>query len=160
MKTRTTFFILFLTINLFPQYLNVPKVTQEQSQWCWAGSSASVLGYYGNTISQCTIADYARQNATWHNFGSVNCCTNPSGECNYWNYNWGFAGSMQDILIHWGVNNYGVDYALSIPTVKSELIAKRPFIFRWGWTSGGGHFLVGHGFSASDSMFSYMNPAG
>jgi hypothetical protein len=157
MKIYALLFILFFTFNSFSQYLTVPQVIQEQDQWCWAGSSACVLGYYGITISQCTIAEYTRLNATWHNFGSVNCCTDPSQGCNYWNYNWGYAGSMQDILRHWGVDNYGASF-FSIPTIISELSAGRPFIFRWAWTSGGGHFLVGHGFSASDSMMSYMNP--
>ena len=32
----------------------------------------------------------------------------------------------------------------------------RLFIIRWGWTSGGGHFLVGHGISGENIY--YMNP--
>jgi hypothetical protein len=157
MKIFTLLFFLLLFNNAFSQYLNVPQVIQEQDQWCWAGVSACVLGYYGTTIPQCTIAEYTRVSATWHNFGTVNCCNDASQGCNYWNYNWGAAGSIEDILLHWGVSSYGTG-AFSVSTIKSELNAGRPFIFRWGWTTGGGHFLVGHGFSASDSMLSYMNP--
>jgi hypothetical protein len=140
------------------QMLTVQQTIQEQDQWCWDASSCCVLNYYGQNIAQCTIAEYTRTVATWYNFGSTNCCVNASLGCNYWNYNWGTAGSIQDILQHWGVNNFGVGSAFSLTTVHNELAAGRPFIFRWGWTTGGGHFLVGHGISMSDSMMSYMNP--
>jgi hypothetical protein len=63
---------------------------------------------------------------------------------------------MQDILAHWGVSNYGYGSSLLIPQIQGELGAGRPFIFRWGWWSGGGHFLVGHGLTGN-SMY-YMDP--
>ena len=138
------------------QILNVPVRIQEQDQWCWAGSTAATLAYYGHNVAQCTIAEYTRTVCTWHNFGVVNCCVDPSQGCNYWNYNWGYAGSMQDILVHWGVGNYGYGSSLSISQIQSELGAGRPFIFRWGWWTGGGHFLVGHGLSGN--MLYYMDP--
>jgi hypothetical protein len=152
-------FILILIGNvLYSQYLRVPQTIQEHDQWCWAGSSACVLKYYGKNISQCTIAEYTRTVATWHNFGSINCCTDPSQGCNYWNYNWGSAGSIQDILQHWSIINNGVSSSLSTTQIQTELNNQRPFIFRWGWTSGGGHFLVGHGFISSSSQMYYMDP--
>lgn len=126
--------------------LAVPEAEQEQSQWCWAGVSETVLGYYGFAINQCEIADYTRQVATWHDFGGDDCCQSPSGPCNYWNYNWGYAGSIQDILEHFGgiANSGSGVFAPSV--VDAEISAGRPFIPRWGWDGGGGHFLVGHGF--------------
>lgn len=153
--------ILVLLVFLTPerpvaQILNVPVRIQEQNQWCWAGSTAATLAYYGLDIAQCTIAEYTRTVSTWHDFGAVDCCVNPSVGCNYWNYNWGFAGSMQDILVHWGVNNYGYGAYLTIPQVQTEFGAGRPFIFRWGWSTGGGHFLVGSGLSGN-TMY-YMDP--
>jgi hypothetical protein len=152
-------FILILIGNvLYSQYLRVPQTIQEQDQWCWAGSSACVLKYYGKNISQCTIAEYTRTVCTWHNFGSINCCTDPSQGCNYWNYNWGSAGSIQDILQHWSIINNGVSNSLSTTQIQTELNNQRPFIFRWGWTSGGGHFLVGHGFISSSNKMYYMDP--
>ncbi|HVP07347.1 MAG TPA: C39 family peptidase [Candidatus Acidoferrum sp.] len=149
--------LVFLTVQITTaQILNVPVRIQEQDQWCWAGSTAATLAYYGHDVAQCTIAEYTRSVATWHNFGSVNCCVDPSQGCNYWNYNWGYAGSMEDILSHWGVSSYGYGSSLSISQIQTELAAGRPFIFRWGWWSGGGHFLVGDGLVGS-SMY-YMNP--
>ena len=136
--------------------LDVPETIQEQNQWCWAGVSSATLTYYGQNISQCTIAEYTRTHATFHNFGSVNCCQNASQGCNYWNYNYGYEGSIQRILQNWGVNNYVYGYALSQSEAASEINSNRPFIMRWGWTSGGGHFLVGHGIE--NGMLHYMDP--
>ncbi len=147
----------FLSIQISTaQVLNVPVRTQEQDQWCWAGSTASTLAYYGHDIAQCTIAEYTRTVATWHDFGDVNCCVDPSQGCNYWNYNWGYAGSMEDILSHWGVSSYGYGSSLTTGQMQTEFAAGRPFLFRWGWWTGGGHFLVGHGLVGS-SMY-YMDP--
>ncbi|HEY5124389.1 MAG TPA: papain-like cysteine protease family protein, partial [Ignavibacteria bacterium] len=132
--------ILFLLISTtaFSQYLRVPETIQEYDQWCWAGSSSCILKYYGKNISQCTIAEYTRVNATWHNFGSVNCCVSATQGCNYWNYNWGYAGSLLDILQNWGVNNTGLGSALTTTQIQTEVTGQRPFVIRWGWYSGGG----------------------
>src|ERR1043166_5424105 len=79
------------------QVLTVPQVIQEQDQWCWAGTTKCVLDYYGYPHDQCEIAEYARSVISWHSFGTTDCCVDPSLGCNYWNYNYGSAGSMQDI---------------------------------------------------------------
>lgn len=136
--------------------LNVPQVFQEQNEWCWAGTSAAVLGYYGKTVRQCEIANFTRQAATWHDFGKDDCCTNPSGACNYWNYNYGYPGSISDILRKWAVPNRFVGTPLSLQDVGKELEAKRPFILRWALKPSGGHFVVGYGLS--DSTLHYMDP--
>jgi hypothetical protein len=136
--------------------LNVPKKTQEQTNWCWAGSSQAVLEYYGTIVSQCTIADWVRQNNSW---GSDNCCFNPSGSiCNQPNYMYYYSGSLQYILIHWSVNNYPVDSYLSQSTIVAEINNRRPFIMRFAWTSGGGHFLVGRGYDQGGLYVDYMDP--
>lgn len=138
------------------QVLGVPKVVQEQDQWCWAAVSSAILGYYKRPLSQCAIAEYTRTKATWHDFGQVDCCQSPSGACNSWNYNWGYPGSIQDILQTNGIENAGVAGVLTHAQIRSEMAAGRPFVIRWVWTSGGGHFLVGTGLS--DSLVHYMNP--
>jgi len=148
--------IVFLINNAYSQVLNVPEITQEQNQWCWAGVSKCILDYYSYPVEQCEIAEYARQVITWHNFGSTDCCANPNLGCNYWNYNWGYPGSIQDILVHFGdIQNYG-DWYLTKPEITSEISAGRPFVIRWGWYSGGGHFVVGHGI-VGDNVY-YMDP--
>lgn len=138
------------------QVLNVPEVIQEQDQWCWAAVSSCVLQYYGTDINQCTIAEYARTRSTWFNFGSVNCCDDPSKGCNNPNMNFWTPGSIQDILQHWGVENDGYDSYLGLSQIQNEISASRPFIMFWEWTSGGGHFLVGYG--VLGTRIYYMDP--
>lgn len=146
----------FLYSSVFAKVLSVPEVIQEQDQWCWAAVSKAVLDYYSNDISQCTIAEYARTNASWHDYGPVNCCTDASQGCNYWNYNWGYTGSIQNILENWGIDNYGSSGALTQSEAAQEINDNRPFIFRWAWTGGGGHFLVGHGLE--NEILHFMDP--
>jgi len=119
------------------QVLNVGEFIQEQDQWCWAGSSACVLDYFCTPTAQCTIAEYTREVATWHNFGSTDCCVNPYLGCNYWNYNWGYAGSIQDILIHFAsINNTGVYTYLSTDQIHTRIQGNRPFYFSLGMDNG------------------------
>jgi len=40
--------------------------------------------------------------------------------------------------------------------VQNQIDSGRPFVIRWGWYTGGGHFLVGHGIE--DSTVYYMDP--
>jgi len=156
-KTLSLLFVFLLILSAQAQVLNVKKCTQEQDQWCWAGVSQCVLDYYGKWVEQCDIADYARSVITWHNFGSDYCCDKPNGLCNYWNYAWGYPGSIQDILVHFNnITNNGVSNPLSQTLIQAHLTANRPFIIRWGWVTGGGHFVVGHGME-NETIY-YMDP--
>ncbi|MCX6246516.1 MAG: T9SS type A sorting domain-containing protein [Bacteroidetes bacterium] len=151
--------ILFLgsVSGLKAQILNVGEFIQEQDQWCWSGVSECVLDYHCAPKAQCEIAEYTREVATWHDFGSTDCCINPGLGCNYWNYNWGVPGSIQDILIHFAsIDNPGISTYLDTAQIHTRIKGNRLFIFRWGWTTGGGHFLVGHGL-VNMNMY-YMNP--
>jgi hypothetical protein len=142
---------------LTSQVLDVPQVIQEQSQWCWVGVSKCVLDFFGYPKQQCEIAEYARSVITWYNFGTTNCCSNPNAGCNYWNYNWGRMGSIEDILKYFGgIVTQNLGRTLTLEEIKAQIDLGQPFIFRWGWKSGGGHFLVGHGLSGSTIY--YMDP--
>jgi hypothetical protein len=146
-----------ITITVNAQVLNVPEITQEYDQWCWVGVSKCVLDYYGYSHLQCEIAEYTRNVSTWHNFGSTPCCNNALQGCNYWNYNWGETGSIQDILVHFGnISNNGTG-VLSISNIQNNLNQQRPFIIRWNWLDGsGGHFVVGYGIQNNNVY--YMDP--
>jgi hypothetical protein len=146
------------------QVLSVPECTQEYDQWCWAGSSWSVLQYYGNNYMQCEIAEYTRTHSTFHDFGSVDCClpSSTSGwACNYWNYNYDpDPGSIKMILIDMptyisnpSIDNYGVARMLTESEVATEIAAGRPFVIR---ICCGGHFVVGMGYQ--DGNLYYMDP--
>lgn len=138
--------------------LNVPVNIQEYDQWCWAGCSKSILDYYGFSQSQCEIAEYARTAITWTSYGSSDCCVNATLGCNYWNYNYGFAGSIQDILVNFGgITNTGASIALSLTNSEAQIDMQRPFVARWGWYAGGGHFVVVHGYDLNQNLY-YMDP--
>lgn len=146
-----------LFFSMTGQVLNVNKIEQEQDQWCWSACSKDILDYYGIVKKQCEIAEWVRNTATFNNFGSTDCCVNASKGCNYWNYNYGEKGSIQDILVYFGkLQNVGVAAALTQAEIQTELSNNRLFVIRWGWTAGGGHFVVGHGISGSNIY--YMNP--
>lgn len=146
-----------LFFSLTGQVLNVNKLQQEQDQWCWAACSKNILDYYGFVKKQCEIAEWVRNTATFYNFGSTDCCVNASKGCNYWNYNYGNKGSIQEILVQFGkLQNTGVAAALTQSEIQTELSNNRLFVIRWGWSAGGGHFIVGHGISGSNVY--YMDP--
>lgn len=149
-------FGLILSSVAFAKILAVSLVTQEQNQWCWAATSKCVINYYGTSVTQCEIAEFTRTHSTWHDFGSVNCCTDPGQGCNYANYLAGGGGSIQDILAHWGLSSSIWYREMWQNEVSSTLNDNRPFIMRWGWTSGGGHFLVGYGLEVNNMY--YMDP--
>jgi hypothetical protein len=152
---------IFYSIVTYAQVLTVPLATQEQTNWCWAACSKCVLGHYGQNYSQCQIAEYTRTVATWNDYGPSNCCVNASNGCNWVNYNWGQTGSIQDILQHFGsIVNVG-SAVFTTSQITTEVAANHLFIPHWQWTSGGGHFVVGHGIAGSGSSATiyYMNPA-
>lgn len=136
--------------------LSVPKRTQEYSNWCWNGSSQSILYYFGQTPSQCEIANFA-----WNR---SDCCGNHPFSwyhpCNSGNYLTSGKGSCKAVLANWGVSSAGSNGALSWNTVIGEIDGGFPFIMGWYWTGGGGHALVGHGYSVKNGVekMSYMDP--
>jgi hypothetical protein len=125
--------------------LPFPLRAQEHSEWCWAGTIQAVLAYYGTSVSQCVIANVAT--------GRSDCCDtfgwSAAHACNGWNYMWGSSawgvpdGGLQGILAQNGVQSVALASALTPASIMAELGAGRPFVMRFGWTSGGGHFLVG-----------------
>ena len=148
---------LFYTNCCEAQVRYVPLVTQEQSQWCWAGCSKCMLNYYGDSISQCQIAEYARERVTWMSYGTVNCCADPDSGCNNPNYEANTNGSIQDILTHFA-HIYSMEQTgpLSKSDVATNLAENKLFVEHWNWYTGGGHFVVGYGISG-DTVY-YMNP--
>lgn len=157
-KTILILLVTLLCLNgLKAQVLDVPLVTQEQNQWCWAGVTSCILSYYSHPISQCEIAEYARSVITWKSFGTVNCCDNPSQGCNNTNFLWGYEGSIQDILLHFdNITAATIESEITEEYIAEEIDANRPIIIRWGWAAGGGHFLIIHGIQ-NDNVY-YMNP--
>jgi hypothetical protein len=136
--------------------LNVPLVTQEHSEWCWAGSSKSLLNYFNKTPSQCQIVNWAYG----INYACGNSNFNWNSYANQPNSMYGSGGSVQNILKAWGVPNSAYNYAISWNSVVWDINNNRPFIMRYGWTNGGGHIMVGRGYETwNGTNYIYiMNP--
>ena len=136
--------------------LNIPLVTQEHSQWCWAGSSKAVLNFYLQNPSQCQIVNWA----FGLNYACGNTNFNWSSNANQPNNMYGSNGSVQNILKAWNVPNTAYSVASSWNSVISDINANRPFVIRYGWSSGGGHIMVGRGYeTANGTNYLYiMNP--
>jgi hypothetical protein len=59
--------------------------------------------------------------------------------------------------VHFGnIQNVGRGVAISTADIQTEINNFRPFIIRWAWTTGGGHFIIGHGLQ--NGTLYYMNP--
>jgi len=136
--------------------LNVPLTTQQHSEWCWSASSKAVIAYYKSPPSQCTIANWA--------FGINYACGNSTFDWNSYanspNALYGTPGSVQGILAHWGVSTWSYNYASSWNSVVYDINNNKPFVIRFGWTSGGGHIMDGTGYeiyNGYDYVY-YMNP--
>ncbi len=138
------------------KYLDIDQVTQEHSNWCWAASSADILRWYGTNTSQCSLVNWA--------FGRNDACGNNVfdwySSANSSNALYGSNGSIQDILGSRGISNQAYATYLSWNAIVSDVNANRPFVIRFGWYGGGGHFLVGYGYYDLDgtAMVGYMNP--
>jgi hypothetical protein len=160
MKTKFTllFYLLLLSYNTMAQVLPVTKVTQEQTEWCWAGVSKSLLALYQHSVSQCEIAEYTRTSAVWHNYGTQPCCDVPNGACNYWNYPFLTPGSIQDIILHFkSIASVDVFDSIKLSEINTEISNFKPFVIRWLWNgTSSGHFVIGHG--VQNKMIYYMDP--
>jgi hypothetical protein len=136
--------------------LNVPLTTQQHSEWCWSASSKAVIDYYGKPPSQCTIANWA----LGINYACGNSVFDWNSYANSPDALYGTPGSVQSILAHWGVSTWAYDYASSWNAVVYDIDDGKPFVIRFGWTSGGGHIMVGSGYevwNGADYVM-YMNP--
>jgi hypothetical protein len=126
--------------------LRFPIQRQLQSQWCWAGVSASVARYYApsTTWTQCLIA-----NAQW---GRTDCCgTGAAGPCNN-------PSTLGTALTTVGHFDHQTSAQETLQTVEDELVAGRPLCIRVAWSGGGAHFIVASG--TEDDGFVWVSDPG
>jgi hypothetical protein len=170
MKTAIVSSLVLALLTLAPcrgmaKFLSVPIAGQEQTNWCWAGCTQSVLSYYGTSVSQGSIATTACRNHSpaWCTPCTTDagyCGTNPTDPncCNRSNCLYGAGGCIADLLQTWGVNSTGSTGTLSLTTIRTEINTNcRPIIINWYWTSGGGHYIVARGVNSGNEIY-YMNP--
>ncbi len=146
--------LLLPSLALAAKSLDITYAKQEETNWCWAGSSYMVLGYTRSITvpTQCAMANWARDKNAW---GAANCCTTADSGgaiCNQPNWMYGKAGSLQAILENWGAKSENKASALSWDAVKTAIDDDSPIIMRYGWTGGGGHFIVLYGYDDSANV--------
>lgn len=136
--------------------LNVLTTIQEHSNWCWAASSKAVINYYKTPPTQCAIVNWA----FGINYACGNSVFNWSSNANQPNALYGQSGSVADVLYNWGYSTNAYASASSWNSVVSDVNANKPFVIRFGWTSGGGHIMVGKGYEVynNSNYVLYMNP--
>lgn len=117
--------------------LFVPNILQEKSNWCWAGTSVSILNYFGKTPRQEQFVKYVKGDLY----------NNP-------------ATSRE---IQYGLSGYGVRSAISPGAksygwVKNQINNNQPMIALIKWKSGAdiGHFLVLDGYYTGTNGIDYM----
>lgn len=152
------------------------EVLQEQTEWCWAATTRAALLYFGVDKKQCELAEWTRTHNTANDryFGATDCCKNPSGQCNTWNYFWmngspkkGVGGTIEDLLVQFGTNAKTTRYEDDPNTTANEgqrglqdfsaaIDGGKLVFIRWAWSDGGGHFIVGYGYDGT--LIHYMNP--
>lgn len=115
--------------------LSAPLHAQETNMWCWAASGQMVMNYLGGAVVQCDEAN--------KEFGRSDCCNNPTpGAC--------VQGGWPQPDKYGFTANTTSDAALTWEQVKSQIYCqKKPFAFAWHWTGGGGHMMVGFGYSTA-----------
>ncbi len=124
--------------------LNVPQRYQEQDQWCWAGTSQAVLEYYHLFKTQTEIAQYGTEGQ------------------NTWNWLWGSSTNPTrngiDLILDHFAHLATTKFAsyISQQDTQAQIYLRRPFFIRWGWDSGGGHFVVTKGIDGN--MVYLMDP--
>ena len=125
--------------------LNVPERFQEQDQWCWAGTTQAIFWYYGIVLTQTQIADYGT-----NGYNTPNYLYGSDSEDPY------YRKGINLILNNWGLNSSYGDYTMTQMEVQNQIDSGRPFVIRWGWYSGGGHFVDGRGIEGN--YVYYMDP--
>jgi hypothetical protein len=101
---------------------------QQQTNWCWAANGASVAAYYGDTWTQCAVAN--------GELGRNDCCspTGASGACNVY----GFLDQALSVVGHFDHMTGGT---ATRSVVTTEIDAGRPVGARTAWSGGGAHFV-------------------
>ena len=160
--------VIFQAVPSMAMIVPLQMVQQQQTNWCWAGSTSAIESFYSRSNSQCEMANYLLTRL--YGYLPDNCCryaplslpnTNPPHLCNQGNYllTSERVGNVQEIMNNnYTTPNSGVASSLSQADVQTEIYAGRPFEMRWDWLpwGSGAHALVGYGLTGN--MMNYMDP--
>ncbi|MBN1760164.1 MAG: C39 family peptidase [Chitinispirillaceae bacterium] len=142
-----------------------PRVRQEKDNWCWAGCSQWILGFHGTVLSQTDICKYGftdgaiRDQWNWIYCSSANGMRivsdgpGPIDTC--------YGRGINQIVGHFGVpwairERSNARYTLSEEEFRREIDNGHPFVVRYNYDNGNGHFVVAMGYR--NGLCWLMNP--
>lgn len=145
---------LYSPVAAHAQQIDVPLVTQEHSEWCWAADANAVLSYRGISSTQCGIDN-------WVNSIQYACENAPFDWSNQANSPNSIAGTTGISGIVWSLgrrNSRYYDAPLAFSGVRTAIDQGDPVVILWSWYGGGGHFVVIDGYDDQQSALYFMNP--
>ncbi len=182
MKNRIIALMLFTMMNIAgianAKSLSVPKVTQEGGNWCWLGSSKSILDYAGvvnpsthQLYKQCELLEWVFLNdgSPDTDASATDVCLHPQNYYDVGEWPPGAPGIIGKL--GWDVNHViniegsrtkPIYRALSFPEIKNEIDHYSPMLRKIQWAdSNSTHLTVVKGYSESGSerRIIIMDPA-
>lgn len=127
-----------------PTYRNrIVMQAQQQNQWCWASSGATIAAFHGVAVGQAQFCRLA------HNESGPDCANLPAT----------LAGP-QRAFAKLGFSSPGryLSRPVSYADVRKETAANRPVETRVGFRSGGGHAHVVHGYDTRGDWVFWSDP--
>lgn len=138
----------------------VPAYVQEQSNWCWAACGSMLYwAYHSGSISQCSFVATSRDRENALLFDCGNLSSSTSSPCTYpGTFNspqslYTCGGSIENVFDWYGISSTGYSHAFSTSELTTAMSARKMCIARWGWNSGGGHFVVVNRYKSGNVYF-------
>lgn len=130
---------------------NMGLYAQQQSEWCWAGVTATVGAAFGKPKSECKMASRFIKGQP----GEYCCAANKgsSKECNQPYF-------LDKSLAHYGFLDQMFASQIGTLNIIQDLKKRLPVNVRIGWDNGGGHFMVIYGakYVGTAQTFNVWNP--
>jgi hypothetical protein len=145
-----------------------PRIQQEKDNWCWDACSQWILGFHGVVMTQEEICKYGFTDSVVRDQWNYIYCPTEAGEeiISYITYqpvvlDTCYGRGINQIIKHYGVpykvkNDMTANYILTESEFKSEIDNGHPFVVRFNWDNGGGHFVVAMGYQ--NQLCWLMNP--
>lgn len=123
--------------------LGVPRIEQEQTEWCWAACADMVLEFYKDPAAkQCHLANSASPAA------GDSCCGDPTSQvCNR-------PLSDTEVSQLWTdrqVRNTPLGHEIGFQDLKDEIDDGRPVEVGWSRGGNGNHLVIVHGWQVTST---------
>ena len=148
-KPIIKFVLVFLVILLIivPQQVNAAKLVlnvnpycQQNSNWCWAAASQSIIEYHRKWETQCQVYKWGKN--------TTSCTGNEQLSMS------GYSALFQRAGLSPGTY---ASYAFNFSSIKGQINAYKPLIGRMEWKSnGGGHAFIVRGYDDTSTLVHWI----